>query len=79
MITIQGLTTMIVGIGTIGDMITLGDGITTGIFIRTNIIIVGIITLVIIAILIDRELNRRQSYLDQESHQESYQNQKRIK
>ena len=78
MITIQGLTTMIVGIGTIGDMITLGDGITTGIFTRTNIIIVGMITLVIIAILIDRELNRRQSYLDQELHQESYQNQKRI-
>ena len=78
MITIQGLTTMIAGIGTIGDMITLGDGIITGIFTRTNIIIVGIITLIIIAILIDRELNRRQSYLDQESHQESYQNQKRI-
>ena len=78
MITIQGLTTMIAGIGTIGDMITLGDGIITGIFTRTNIIIVGMITLVIIAILIDRELNRRQSYLDQELHQESYQNQKRI-
>ena len=79
MITIQDLTTMTAGTGTIGDTITIGDGTITGIFTHTNIIIVGIIFLVFIAHLVDRELNRRQSYLDQELHQELYQNRKRIK
>lgn len=79
MITIQDLTTMTAGTGTIGDTITIGDGTTTGIFTHTNLIIVGIIFLVFIAHLVDRELNRRQSYLDLESHQELYQNQKKTK
>ena len=79
MITIQDLTTMIAGTGTIGDTITTGDGIITGIFTHTSITIVGIIFLVFIALLADRELNRRQSYLDQELHQELYQNRKKIK
>jgi len=66
MITIQDLTIMIAGTGTTGYTITIGDGTITGIFTHTNIIIVGIIFLVFIAHLVDRELNRRQSYLDLE-------------
>ena len=78
MITIQGLTTIITGTGTTGDTTILGDGTTTGIFTHTNLIIVGIIFLGLIAHLLDRELNRRQSYLDLESHQELYQNPEKI-
>ena len=74
MITIQDLTTITAGTGTIGDTITIGDGTTTGIFTHTNLIIIGIIFLGLIAHLLDRELNRRQSYLDLEPPQELYQN-----
>lgn len=74
MITIQDLTTMTAGTGTIGDTITIGDGTTIGISIHISLIIIGILFLVIIAHLADRELNLRQGYLDLESHQELYQN-----
>ena len=77
MITIQDLTTMTAGTGTIGDTITIGDGTTIGISIHTSLIIIGILFLVTIAHLVDRELNRRQGYLDLEAHQELYQNPKK--
>jgi len=71
MITIQDSTTIITGTGTTGDTIILGDGINTG---GTELIITGLVLLVIIAHLLDRKLGRKLD-LDQEQHQEFYQNQ----
>ena len=55
MITIQDLTTITAGTGTIGDTITIGDGTTTGITIP-----IILITLIIFLIAhhLDRILNR---------------------
>jgi len=72
MITIQDLTTVIIGTGTTGDTTILGGGTITG---TNNLMLVGIIITIIIALLLDRMLNRK---LDQEQSQELYQNQKKI-
>lgn len=76
MITIQDLTTIIIGTGTTGDTTILGGGIITGF---NNLMLVGIIAIIIIAHLLDRKLNQNlDKYLDQEQSQELSQNQKKI-
>lgn len=58
MITIQDLTTTIIGTGTTGDTTIVGGGINIGIITMDTLITVSIIMAVIIAHLLDRKFNR---------------------
>lgn len=61
----QDSTTIITGTGTIGDSIIIGDGINTGFTTMDFIITISIITVVILARLLDRRLNQG-TFHDQE-------------
>lgn len=76
MITIQDLTTIIIGTGTTGDTTIIGGGT---IFGFNNLTAIGIIITIIIALLLDRRLNQNlDKYPDQEQFQELSQNQEKI-